>query len=246
MNLWCLHGNLQLPTVWDLFTDQWKLPYPENTATPVSLITPNFWDDDAQSFTAWTTSFCEQVAEQSENKSNWLLGYSMGGRLALHAALHRPSLFRGVIVVGAHPGFPSIEQRQRQQIADAHWAKRFREDQWDDILRDWDTLPVFGGRPNISPRAESLFSREKLASGFENFSKAQQAYLTPALSSLTSPPILFVSGEDDEKYSDIGASLEEACTCISHVIIPNAGHRVPWENPTAFVKKIQVFLDNTS
>ncbi len=245
MKLWCLHGNLQLPSVWDLFVDTWTVRT-SNGNLPVSLVCPDFWSEDVQSFEAWTTSFCKKVADHSERTPNWLLGYSMGGRLALHAVLHRPDLFRGVIVVGAHPGLSSTEERQRQQIADAKWAKRFREDNWDLLMHAWDALPVFGGRPNATQPKEYSFFREKLAAGFEHFSKANQDFLTPALSKLTDPPILFLSGEQDTKYSSIGQVMDEACTCVSHTVVPDAGHRVPWENPTVFAKKIQVFLDNTS
>ncbi len=246
MNLWCLHGNLQLPSVWDKFKGKWQTT-DAGLATPVKLRCPNLWKNPATDFEAWTQGFCRQIAATHAGP-NWLMGYSLGGRLALHAVLEQPDLWQGIVVIGAHPGYASEVEREKQRAWDDAWAIRFKNQSnlWDELLQTWDALPIFNGRPTVTHRPESAFSRARIALCFQNFSKGRQQFLTPRLSNLTAPPILFLSGDQDNRYSEIGRQMALACQVVQHRTIPNAGHRAPWENPEAFIREIQVFLEATS
>jgi 2-succinyl-6-hydroxy-2,4-cyclohexadiene-1-carboxylate synthase len=54
--------------------------------------------------------------------------------------------------------------------------------------------------------------------------------------------MLYLSGEEDHKYSMIGEDLSRSCNSVIHQIIPDAGHRVPWENPAGFLSAVNQFL----
>ena len=114
---------------------------------------------------------------------------------------------------------------------------------WQRLLIEWDQQSVFAGRETNAKRAEKDFSRESICRLLDIFSKGRQLDLLPALCELRQPPILFVSGEDDQKYGARGHELSSTCANVEHVIIPNAAHRVPWENPAGFVDAVQAFLD---
>ena len=240
MPVWCLHGNLQLPEVWTPFESRWHDP---ESGQPFELICPDFWEMESASFSDWTTRFTSQVRNLAAKEKQLLIGYSMGGRLALHAVLAAPELFDGCVVVSAHPGLTSEEARQQQRTWDLDWADRYRNMPWTDLLASWDALPVFAGRPHRGRRPELAFSRDQLIHGLTAFSKAEQADLTPKLTTLTAPPILYLTGEDDPRYTAIGAELARKCGVIHHEIIPQAGHRVPWEAPNAFVDAVQHFIE---
>ena len=246
MKLWCLHGNLQLPSVWSQFEGRWGVQNVEGTYSPVHLCYPNLWEDGSSDFKTWTQAFCNKVKLVSDGSSQWLMGYSLGGRLALQAVLENPALWAGVIVIGTHPGLASSADRKKQLAWDRDWALQFLEKPWQALLTQWDALPVFCDRPNPFPRPEHAFSRERIAHYFEAFSKGNQDFMTPALSLLQTPPILYISGAEDSKYTNLGSQLDQICPVVQHIIIPDAGHRAPWENPDAFSKSIQVFLDATS
>ena len=85
---------------------------------------------------------------------------------------------------------------------------------------------------------------EKIGLFFDVFSKARQLNMLPMLSKLITPPLLYISGCDDIKYTKVGQELAANCRQIHHEIIPNAGHRVPWENQDAFISEISVFIDS--
>ncbi len=105
-------------------------------------------------------------------------------------------------------------------------------------MLDWNSNPVFGGHRFPFPRDEASFDREKLARQLENWSLGRQDCLINSLSSL-SVPTLYLAGEEDAKACRIAREAH----CFSQVdLIPNAAHRIPWDNPTAFSEKILKFI----
>ena len=244
MALWCIHGSLQSPTVWNAF-DGKIFSTPSSTGrASLAIQKEDLWKLEEYSFQAWTDVFLSRVIHAVPKEKQWILGYSLGGRLAMHAVIKRPGLWKGCIIVAAHPGFMNPEEKKNQAAKDDIWAHRFQVESWQSIMHEWDQLPVFGGFQAPLQRQETDYPRETIARMFTGFSKGKQGYLPPLLSQLSSPPMLYVSGELDSKYKQIGNELASASPNISHVTIPNACHRVPWENTPEFVKSIQYFIDS--
>ena len=73
----------------------------------------------------------------------WLVGYSLGGRVAMMAACQGMPGLCGVIVEGGHPGLQSAEQRAERQRSDRRWAQRFRTEPLTAVFADWYQQPVF-------------------------------------------------------------------------------------------------------
>lgn len=160
-----------------------------------------------------------------------LLGYSMGGRVALHAVLNGATYRHAVVVssgIGAQP--------ESRKAADEAWAERFENDEWEQLIDDWDAQPVFGG--HRMPRREQDFDRAQLASAMRRFSPSVLPPLEPHLREIDIP-VLWIAGERDAKY------VAEARRAVSLLrrgelwICPGAGHRVPWEQPALFIRRIQ-------
>lgn len=167
----------------------------------------------------------------------------MGGRLALHAVLRRPALWRGAIVISADPGLGDPILRAQRLKQDRQWGDRFLNESWPKLMAAWDGQAVFAGRPNANPPREQDFSRRHIARAFDVYSKGRQDFLLEPLAQLKAPPILFISGTDDVRYSNIGHHLAQTVPVFSHAAIERAAHRVPWENPRAFVAVVQAFID---
>jgi 2-succinyl-6-hydroxy-2,4-cyclohexadiene-1-carboxylate synthase len=96
--------------------------------------------------------------------------------------------------------------------------------------------------PNTAPRNLKDLKPEKISTLFEVFSKGRQRDLLPELRKLKKPPLLFISGQRDEKYTQVGKELSEACPMVEHQIIPQSGHRVPWEKPEPFFEMVWEFM----
>ena len=233
--LFCIHGNFQTPSVWKPLGENLKDRNVNLDVIPVNLENYSF-----DGFDRWVDDFCNSVETLAGREKSFLLGYSLGGRLALHACLSRPDLWESAIVVGADPGLESEEDKKLQLDRDRNWAERLKREPLQKVVDEWDAQSVFCGIRNQAPRNLGEMDPDRLSHQFEVFSKGIQQNLVPKLAELKRPPVLFVSGEKDHKYQGIGEKLAKSSSVVNAQVIADAGHRVPWENPESFV---QVLID---
>lgn len=229
---------MQTDSVWDSVTKSLLSKNPK-----LELVSEDLSKGDFDGFEDWTHDFCRRVVEQGSGEKQFLLGYSLGGRLALHACLHRPDLWQGVIVVGADPGTSSEKEKKKQLRKDREWARKLTNQPIEKLIEEWNDQPVFCGLQNLSLRELGYLNAKKISRQFEVFSKGRQRNLVPELSQMRNPLILFVSGEKDEKYSSVGEKLASSCKTVEFKVIPGAGHRVPWENPNEFSLAVCRFIE---
>lgn len=159
-----------------------------------------------------------------------LIGYSMGGRRAL-AEAHR---FRKAVIVSAGLNAPDEARRAR----DEEWARRFETEEWSVLLRAWNAQPVFGGHEVA--RREEDFDRAELARALREWSPA---VLPPPTLEEIETPILWIAGARDAKYVEVARRAASRLPRAELWICPDAGHRVPWEQPEAFVNRLRDFLE---
>jgi 2-succinyl-6-hydroxy-2,4-cyclohexadiene-1-carboxylate synthase len=220
-----LHGFLGLASDWNSFS-----------SLPIKAI--DLWPDATLSIDQWAEKFIDNIGRDKPV----LLGYSMGGRLAMHAALRTPGLFSGAIFVSANPGLPLLADRQVRLKNDLQWAKRFLYDPWSVVLKDWNAQPVLKDGTELN-RNEAEFDRSALANAMDNWSLGRQGDLRKELEQLRLPH-LFLTGKQDEKFTGLAKSLVNSAAG-SHRIIEGAGHRVPWDNPEDFTVLVKDFLKTT-
>lgn len=163
----------------------------------------------------------------------FLLGYSLGGRVAMyHACQGENSGLCGLGVEGGHPGLKDDFARRERQAADHRWAQRFRQQPLKDVLADWYQQPVFSSLSD-EERAELIALRshnnpQTLADMLEATSLGTQPNLHAALQNLRLP-FYYLCGERDEKFRSVAESLH-----LSAHLIHAAGHNAHRENPAAF------------
>lgn len=255
MTLHCMHGFLGAPRDWNDFALSMTQVLPD-LAAPGAVIKADLfgadWLPEAQSLADWADAYCRRLV-QAEAQSlpgsqglprtgRYLLGYSLGGRLALHMAVQRPSLWDGVIIVGANPGLDTEDARRQRRLHDEQWAQRFEMQPWDALLAAWDAQPVFAGKPALMPlRREADFSRARLAETLRRWSLGAQQPLWSALECF-SRPLLWVAGAEDQGQGAICRRLQAAVPGLPLWVAGGAGHRVPWEQPQAFAARVGAFI----
>lgn len=176
-----------------------------------------------------------------------LLGYSMGGRVALHVALAHPELVGRLVLVGATPGIEDDDERAARRRSDDALADRIEAIGVPAFLDEWLALPLFAG---LSPDAAHRAEREAntaagLASSLRLTGTGTQAPLWDRLGELTMPTLL-VTGEHDRKFTEeaqrmlplLGGPAE-------HVVVPDAGHTAHLERPQAFLDRVRTWLATT-
>jgi 2-succinyl-6-hydroxy-2,4-cyclohexadiene-1-carboxylate synthase len=160
-----------------------------------------------------------------------LLGYSMGGRLALHALLETGHPWQAAVLVSAHPGLDSAAARADRLEADALWATQAFAGDWAQFLHAWNAQPVLGTTAiRDAQGANSLVTRRReVARSFMDWSLGAQQPLWQRLAAINIP-VLWVAGARDDKFL---ALAERAASLSPHArlaVAPACGHRVPWEN----------------
>ena len=161
-----------------------------------------------------------------------LVGYSMGGRLALQ--LLERQHFRKAVIISAGLNAPDPERRAR----DEEWARRFESEEWPSLMRAWNAQEVFGG--HVVVRREEDFDRAELARQLREYSPA---VLPPPKLEQIATPVLWIVGERDAKYVEVARRAVARLPHAELWICPQAGHRVPWEQPDALVGRLRAFFD---
>jgi 2-succinyl-6-hydroxy-2,4-cyclohexadiene-1-carboxylate synthase len=169
---------------------------------------------------------------------NTILGYSMGGRLALHALLDG-ARYERAIIVSSGLGIEGERERVARREADEKWARRFETEDWETVMRDWNAQPLFGGHVRV--RRERDDDRSGVVKALRDYSPAALPPLVPRLHEIDIP-VLWIAGERDTKYV---AEAERAVSLLPKGelwICPGAAHRVPWEQPDAFIARLRALL----
>lgn len=170
-----------------------------------------------------------------------VMGYSLGGRLALHLAAAHPELVSRLVLIGASAGLPDAEARAERRASDAGWATVLREEGLAVFLDAWEALPLFAGHGRL-PESQRQWLRELrsgqraegLAASLEAFGLGAQAPLQAALARL-SVPTWWVAGELDTKFAAIAQQTAARMPNAWTVLVPRAGHNVPFEQPQALI-----------
>ena len=142
-----------------------------------------------------------------------LIGYSMGGRLALQFACRYPNKLAGLVLIGATPGIQEEKARIQRQHWDRIQANRIVEMGVETFYNEWQKMPIIATQQNISPSIQAEMKSARLAQSIEGLSQSMLHFGTgtmqacwDALQDLQVPTLLMV-GEHDLKYREIAFQM---------------------------------------
>jgi 2-succinyl-6-hydroxy-2,4-cyclohexadiene-1-carboxylate synthase len=163
-----------------------------------------------------------------------LAGYSMGGRLALHAAFALPDRVRRLILIGASPGLADPAERAGRRAADDALADEVEGMTIEVFAERWAQTPVLAGQP---PAVQAAVTAQRLRSTPAGLAAALRGLGTGALPSLwerlgeLAIPVELVVGERDEKFRGVAERMAAALPEARVHVVPGAGHAVHLEDP---------------
>ena len=176
-----------------------------------------------------------------------LLGYSMGGRLALYLLTKYPDRFTNVILESASPGLKTAREREERRNSDAALAERIRTEGLEAFFTFWYSQPIFADIIKRTNRFEKLLRRrhrnsiDALISSLQYMGTGAQPSLWTEWSELPHPTLLLV-GKQDLKFRRIASQMADLSDNATMRIIEDAGHNTHLEQPELFCRAVNEFL----
>jgi len=175
------------------------------------------------------------------------VGYSLGGRFCLHAAVMFPGNVRRLALLGTSPGIDDDDERARRRAADDRLAAHMREVGLEAFLDEWVAQPLFGGlQLSAADRADRLRNTvDGLESSLFMAGNGAQGSLWRRLREL-SMPVLALAGALDDKFMSIAEQTANAVIRGTFVAIPDAAHAVHLQQPAAVIAALEAWLADSS
>ena len=167
-----------------------------------------------------------------------LLGYSMGGRIALYTAFS--GFFRALILESASPGLEDPAEREQRRVSDEALAASIERDGVQAFIDRWEKLPLFASQSSLSLEAQEALHRQRLNNRARGLAQSLRGLGTGVQPSLHARlpalpiPVLLIAGELDTKFMAIARSMAQALPRSQLRIVPGAGHAVHLERPEDF------------
>lgn len=177
-----------------------------------------------------------------------VLGYSMGGRVALALAVSHPDRVDHLILESASPGIADDARRAARVNDDRRLATEIESAPLAPFIDRWMNLPIFRStaQPNPARRARSrrlrLENRPRaIAAALRALGTGSQDSYWDALAELD-VPVLLITGEVDEKFQRINDDMHARLPRSTRRVIAGAGHTTHLDQPEAFVEQVKAFL----
>lgn len=230
-----LHGFTQGGAIW--------VPVMEAVTTRAPIDAPDLPGHGSSSDIAMRlTDTADHLAK--EYGAGAYVGYSMGGRVALHLALAHPQLVSHLVLCSTTAGIEDPDERAARSRSDHALAEHVRTVGLETFLMEWTSQPMFASlkRSKHDDEVRLTNTADGLASSLELAGTGEQSPLWDRLHELHMP-VLVVTGANDSKFNAIGDRLVDAIgDNARHVTFPTTGHAVPFERSADFAALLTAFL----
>lgn len=174
-----------------------------------------------------------------------LLGYSMGGRVALAYALEYPDTVKRLILESASPGLKTSQERQDRMEADEKLAKRIEVEGLPSFIDFWEDIPLFHSQKALPEDKKHAIRQERmqqcaqgLANSLRGIGTGRQPSYWASLDQVEMP-VLLITGELDQKFNLIAQQMKISLPNAKHVHVSAVGHAIHVENPVQFATIIK-------
>ncbi|MBC1705732.1 2-succinyl-6-hydroxy-2,4-cyclohexadiene-1-carboxylate synthase [Listeria welshimeri] len=179
----------------------------------------------------------------------FVLGYSMGGRVATAFASAHPEMVRGLILVSSSPGLAQKDLQESRVQADNRLADMLESEGIRSFVDYWEKLALFASQEVLSDELKKRIRLERLAQNpnglamsLRGMGTGKQPSYWNHLADFTFP-VLLMTGSLDEKFEKIAQEMQQLLPNSTHVTVQNAGHAVYLEQPNIFLSQLTNWLE---
>jgi 2-succinyl-6-hydroxy-2,4-cyclohexadiene-1-carboxylate synthase len=171
-----------------------------------------------------------------------IVGYSLGGRIALALLAAAPGRFSAATIVSAHPGLFNANQRAGRRAVDRRWIELLETQGIAAFVDAWERQPLFASQAAL-PAATLAAQRRRrlgqraagLAASLACFGLAEMPDTWAALARWPGR-LTWLAGGRDDKFVAIAGRIARERPATDVRILPNAGHNLLLEAPTAVLE----------
>jgi len=175
------------------------------------------------------------------------IGYSMGGRIALHLQQAYPDHVPALVGLSTAPGIKDNNERLSRLASDTSLMNELEESGFESFLNEWYALPLFCSTHKNKTLMDSLIASrsknnfEQLRTSLELLGNGAMPSLWGDLTDMTLP-VLLMSGTEDKKYENINQEMAKLMPLAEHHSIQGADHAFHLEKPLDTAHLIRHFL----
>ena len=177
-----------------------------------------------------------------------MLGYSLGGRVALSIATNHPQRIRSLIIESATPGLSDPVERRQRILSDDALAELIESEGVEAFVNQWEKLSIFITQRLLPRTVQDELRQQRLRNtprGLINSLRALSTGVMPPvwdkLSRLTMP-VLLIAGDLDKKYVQLAITMNAQIKGSRLAVVPGSGHTVHLERPAEFDSLVLSFL----
>lgn len=214
--------------------------------SPVAAAVGERYPSKIVDFSTWTFDGRLSEIQAATACGDVLVGYSMGGRLGLHAALREPERYGGLAMVGVSAGIDDAVERETRAKTDEELAAWIESHSIEEVVARWEDNLVFASQP---PALVAAQRPGRLAHSPSDLAlllrSAGQGALAPVWGQLGQlpVPVLALAGENDRKYRDAAQRMRASADArIEASVIPGAGHAAQLEKPRLVADRLIEWL----
>lgn len=166
-----------------------------------------------------------------------LVGYSLGGRLALGILARYPERFRRSVIVSAHPGLKTDAERDERREGDARFVRVLREQGLEAFVDRWQALPLWATQQELSDSVRRAQRQQRLrhtpdglAASLTHHGLGEMPDLRPDLRHVRGA-VHVLAGERDGKFVELSREVSRIIPASQLAIVPGAGHNLLLERP---------------
>ncbi|CJV67837.1 2-succinyl-6-hydroxy-2,4-cyclohexadiene-1-carboxylate synthase [Bacillus tropicus] len=177
-----------------------------------------------------------------------ILGYSMGGRLAITMACLYPEYVRSLLLENCTAGLESEDEREERREKDERLADKIEREGIESFVTMWENIPLFETQKSLVQNVQEAVRKERLANNPKGLANSLRGMGTGAQPSWWNElpnlkmPVLLMNGEYDEKFFRILKNIEKCVSDAKFVKIDGAGHAIHVEQPEKFDTIVKGFL----
>lgn len=190
----------------------------------------------------------EEIFNQLHLDTFTLIGYSMGGRIALSYATVYPERIEKLLLESASPGLRTAQERTERCQKDNLLADKIERNGIQSFVNEWENIPLFESQKRLPENIRKAIRTERLGqceAGLAGSLRGIGTGMQPSNWSFLENidiPVLLITGSIDEKFCQIAVEMLAFLKNAQHVTVNNVGHAIHVENPAEFATIVKKYL----